>query len=167
MAEMKNDQTVAAESAAPEPSRRDFLWKVGCCALGAAGVEAAGSTLRFAKAPVSYGPSQRRVLGELARFPPGAPVYVEDAGVFVLRDAQGMRALSATCTHLGCTVRADAESGGFVCPCHGSRYDAQGNVLGGPAPRALSFMQVEQDRRGRLVVDLGKPVDPEHRTKVG
>lgn len=153
--------------AAERPDRREFLWKVGCCALGAAALEAAGSTLRFAKAPVSYGPSQRRVLGELARFPQGAAVYVDDAGVFVLRDAKGMRALSATCTHLGCTVRADAESGGFVCPCHGSRYDAEGQVLGGPAPRALSFVRVDQDRRGRLVVDLGKVVDAKHRTQVG
>lgn len=148
-------------------SRRDFLWKVGCVALGAAGLEAAGATLRFARAPVSYGPSQRRVLGDLQRFPPGAAVYVEDAGVFVLRDAKGMRAMSATCTHLGCTVRSDADSGGFVCPCHGSRYDAEGKVLGGPAPAPLPFVRVDQDRRGRLVADLSKPVDAAHRIKVG
>lgn len=147
--------------------RRDFLWKVGCAALSIAGVEAAASTLRFAKAPVSYGPAQRRMLGDLARFPPGAPVYVEDAGVFVLRDVKGMRALSATCTHLGCTVRTDRENGGFVCPCHGSRYDAEGKVVAGPAPASLPFVRVDQDRRGRLVVDLGAPVDADHRTKVG
>jgi len=165
---MKQDYEVTDEvSDVSDPKRREFLWQVGCCALGVAGLEAAGSTLRFAKAPVSYGPSQRRVLGELARFPPGAPVYVEDAGVFVLRDDKGMRALSATCTHLGCTVRADAQTGGFVCPCHGSRYDAEGNVVGGPAPRALGFVQVDQDRRGRLIVDLDKPTSPDHRTKVG
>ncbi len=147
--------------------RRDFLWKVGCAALSIAGVEAAASTLRFAKAPVSYGPAQRRSLGDLTRFPPGAPVYVEDAGVFVLRDAKGLRALSATCTHLGCTVRTDRETGGFVCPCHGSRYDKEGKVVAGPAPASLPFVRVDQDRRGRLVVDLGTPVDADFRTKVG
>ena len=151
----------------PGADRRDFLWKVGCAALGVATLEAAGSTLRFAKAPVSYGPAQRRVLGELARFPPGDPVYVEDAGVFILRDAKGMRALSAPCTHLGCTVRSDRASGGFICPCHGSRYDAEGKVLAGPAPASLHFVRVDQDRHGRLVVDLGAPVEPDHRTKVG
>ena len=157
------------EAKAPEasPDRRDFLWKVGCAALGVAAVEAAGATLRFAKAPVSYGPAQRRALGDLSRFPPGAPVYVEDAGVFVLRDGQGLRALSATCTHLGCTVRTDAESGGFVCPCHGSRYDKEGKVIAGPAPASLPFVRVDRDRRGRLIVDLSAPVDAEHRTKVG
>ncbi len=158
------NEEVAAEAT---PARRDFLWKVGCAALSIAGVEAAASTLRFAKAPVSYGPAQRRMLGDLSRFPPGAPVYVEDAGVFVLRDAKGMRALSATCTHLGCTVRTDRENGGFICPCHGSRYDSEGHVIAGPAPASLPFVRVDQDRRGRLVVDLGAPVEADHHTKVG
>jgi cytochrome b6-f complex iron-sulfur subunit len=165
MAQEPEEQNEAV--AEPGPGRRDFLWKVGCAALSIAGVEAAASTLRFAKAPVSYGPSQRRMLGDLARFPPGAPVYVEDAGVFILRDANGMRALSATCTHLGCTVRSDRETGGFICPCHGSRYDSEGHVIAGPAPASLPFVRVDQDRRGRLVVDLSVPVDADHRTKVG
>ena len=45
-------------------------------------------------------------------------------------------ALTAICTHEGCTVDRFA-SPVFVCPCHGSRYSTSGTVVMGPAPRAL------------------------------
>lgn len=45
-------------------------------------------------------------------------------------------ALSRVCTHQGCVI--SLASNGFTCPCHGSRYDTQGNVLNGPATRALA-----------------------------
>jgi cytochrome b6-f complex iron-sulfur subunit len=41
------------------------------------------------------------------------------------------------CTHLGCTVEWKADVKHFVCPCHGSEYDATGQVTKGPANRAL------------------------------
>lgn len=47
------------------------------------------------------------------------------------------------CTHLGCTFPWNANDGQFQCPCHGSRYDAQGNVLRGPANRPLKLARVE------------------------
>ncbi len=147
-------------------TRRDFFWKLGSAGLGILTLQALWSTLRFARAPVSYGPSRRRILGEAARFPPGSKVFVEDAGVFVLRDGKGLRALSAICTHLGCNVRAD-EGGGYVCPCHGSRYDAEGRVTGGPAPAPLNFLRVKLDKRRRLIVDLGESVKATTRVSVG
>lgn len=49
-------------------------------------------------------------------------------------------AISAVCTHLGCAVNWDQSEQAFVCPCHGSRYDALGQVTRGPAPRALALV---------------------------
>ena len=50
-------------------------------------------------------------------------------------------AFSAICTHQGCKVEPAATE--FDCPCHQSRYDlATGEVLGGPAPRALDPVTV-------------------------
>jgi Rieske Fe-S protein len=52
------------------------------------------------------------------------------------------RAFSAICTHAGCTVGYDT-SAGFVCPCHGGRYDAStGAVISGPPPAPLPGIPV-------------------------
>jgi cytochrome b6-f complex iron-sulfur subunit len=53
-------------------------------------------------------------------------------------------ALAATCTHAGCTVSGfDTSNSQFVCPCHGSRYDLNGQVVQGPAPTALQQYQTK------------------------
>ena len=51
-------------------------------------------------------------------------------------------AISAVCTHLGCTVDWDAAMQMFACPCHGSRYDQAGHVTQGPARRDLELVTV-------------------------
>lgn len=56
-------------------------------------------------------------------------------------------ALSLTCTHQGCSVHPSEETGGFLCPCHGAAYAADGEVTGGPAQRDLSKYRV-LDRQG-------------------
>jgi len=60
--------------------------------------------------------------------------------VFLLRTDTGLRALSAVCPHLGCSVASDAR--GFACPCHESRFAADGSVQGGPSPRGLDPLPV-------------------------
>jgi len=52
-------------------------------------------------------------------------------------------ALSATCTHLTCTVRYEADSETLFCPCHNGRFDLGGNVLSGPPPAPLETYAVE------------------------
>jgi Rieske Fe-S protein len=74
-------------------------------------------------------------LGPAAAFALGTPTFVEHADVFVVRDAAGLYALSATCTHQKCTLRP--AGGGFVCPCHGARFTLSGSVTVGPAVRGL------------------------------
>ena len=64
-------------------------------------------------------------------------------------------------------MRRNAGGDGFTCPCHGSRYDPEGNVISGPAPDALSFLALRVDKRGRLEVDLGAEVNADQRCKVG
>jgi cytochrome b6-f complex iron-sulfur subunit len=58
--------------------------------------------------------------------------------VIVARTASStVIALSAICTHLGCEVGFQSGSNNFLCPCHGSMYDSQGNVTRGPATLPL------------------------------
>ena len=60
-----------------------------------------------------------------------------DDPLFVLvLDSGGYAALSSICTHRGCTV--DLGGPGLACPCHGSQYDREGQVMRGPASRALA-----------------------------
>ncbi len=140
-----------------DATRRDVLFKLGNLGLLALGAQSAWASFRFAQAPVRYGPSTRKNLGDADRFAGAGRTYVEEAGLFVVREPAGLGAMSAVCTHLGCNVRTEA-GGGYVCPCHGSRYDAQGRVIGGPAPLPLIWVKLVRDRKGNLIADLAQPV---------
>ncbi len=69
----------------------------------------------------------------------GAVVRVENEHRAVYRDDDGeLHAVSATCTHLGCTVAFNEAERTWDCPCHGSRFDVDGRVLDGPANAPLA-----------------------------
>ena len=74
--------------------------------------------------------------------------------VFLVWDGgQSVHAMSATCTHLGCQVRWDADATRFRCPCHGGVFDAQGNVVEGPPPRPLERIEARiDDQTGQVMV---------------
>lgn len=62
---------------------------------------------------------------------------------YVLQLTEGQfTALSAVCPHEQCTVGFVSAKDGFLCPCHGSRFAADGKLLEGPATRALSSIPV-------------------------
>jgi Rieske Fe-S protein len=66
--------------------------------------------------------------------------------VFLVWDGHdSVRALSATCTHLGCQVQWDAEGKKFKCPCHGGVYSHDGTVVSGPPPRPLDVVEARID----------------------
>ena len=72
---------------------------------------------------------------------PGEAALVAGDGTTVAayRDADGrLHAVDATCTHMGCTVAWNAVSTCWDCPCHGSRFSVDGQVLHGPATQALA-----------------------------
>src|SRR4051812_47724850 len=82
-------------------------------------------------------PAQARSRDEV---PPGeARVLHEAAGkTGVYRDNDGVaHAVSMRCTHMGCLLRFNAAETSWDCPCHGSRFDVDGDVLEGPAVRPL------------------------------
>lgn len=87
---------------------------------------------------------KRRVLASAvaADVPPGGALVFRDERLALLRDGAGFYALSLVCTHLGCTVTVSEDA--LSCPCHGSRFDRQGKVLGGPADRPLVRLIVER-----------------------
>lgn len=83
-----------------------------------------------------------------AQIPPGEGAIVNQGlhKLAVYRDDQGaLHALSAVCTHLGCVVHFNSAERSWDCPCHGSRFDTRGEVLHGPAPKALAPAQLKKE----------------------
>jgi len=67
---------------------------------------------------------------------------------------EGVSAVSPICSHEKCTVAYRRRVRRFECPCHGSFFDVDGNVLNGPATRPLTTWPAVL-RDGRIIVDLG------------
>ncbi len=134
----------------PRIQRRSFLSLAALSSFfGAVSVALAG-VLRLPKPAVLPGPVRRFKIGFPDQFAVGSEARFEQETFFVFRDAQGIYAISGVCTHLGCSVARSVQ--GFACPCHGSRFDATGSVVGGPAPRGLPWLEVGRAADGQLVV---------------
>ena len=159
---------------ADAPTRRSILARLAAAA-GLAGIAAQGGILIRSCVPnVTYDPPSTVKIGLPEVFADGL-TFLPSQRLFIARDSKAFRAVSAVCTHLGCTVQADiqqqtdaADPGGrprtqiqeFSCPCHGSRYRADGTNLSGPAPRPLARYRLRlAPDDGQLVVDLLDEVD--------
>lgn len=87
-------------------------------------------------------------IAQESEVPTGSAVKFQEGGdpaVLVHLDSGEFVAYSAVCTHKGCTVAYNAESGTLDCPCHGSVYDPSEGaaVQQGPAPRPLPEISIE------------------------
>lgn len=74
----------------------------------------------------------------------GAVVSIDGQDVAVSRSPNGdVYAVSATCTHMGCTVSWNSAESSWDCACHGSRFGPDGSVLHGPAIESLATVEIE------------------------
>lgn len=147
-----------------EPERRRFFFVTGMASVVAGIMGFSAATLRFLFPNVLYEPPSRFPVGLPQDFPPGSVTFLPERRLFVFNSPQGFYVISSVCTHLGCNVRSE-EPRGFACPCHGSKFDHQGRVTDGPAPRSLAWFGISLSARGELVVDEQRLVDPEYRFK--
>lgn len=77
--------------------------------------------------------------------------------ILVFEDAtQTLRAMSAKCTHEGCTVQYVPGESLIWCACHNGRFDFTGKVLSGPPPRPLDCYSAQRTSDGAVIVQLGK-----------
>ena len=68
-----------------------------------------------------------------------------DRHVVVYRDEEGnLHAMSSVCPHRGCDVEWNGEERVWDCPCHGSRFTAEGAILRGPAMQPLAPVNVPE-----------------------
>ena len=134
-------------------SRRDFLTQIGGGACAAAGAGSLVVTLDFLKPKVLFEPPTVFRAGSALDYPEGTVRFNREQRAYVIGGGGGVFALSAVCTHLGCITRYLSDERAIACPCHGSRFDLEGNVVHGPAPRSLPWLEVTADAAGNLVVD--------------
>ena len=140
-----------------EVSRRSFLQlALGWLAAAFAVAASAAGAVRFLVPNVLFEPSQAFKAGKPEDYPDGSVTFLEDERVFLIRHGNAFQCLSAVCTHLGCTVNNTGN--GYHCPCHGSLFDAQGKVIGGPAPRQLDWFQITLSKDNHLLVDKNRTV---------
>jgi cytochrome b6-f complex iron-sulfur subunit len=78
-------------------------------------------------------------------------------GVYLIREPNDVFALSAQCTHLGCTLNYDAVSRKFACPCHGSIFTLSGKRVSGPARKDLCRVPLTKTASGDIeaVLEIG------------
>jgi cytochrome b6-f complex iron-sulfur subunit len=151
-----------APAAAPKPapakpaaamSRGDFLW-LGWSALAAFFAASAAAGARFFFPNVIYEPSQKFNAGPAASYDIGVSTkWLNEQRMWIIRNPSGIYAMWARCTHLGCTPNWWGDQNRFKCPCHGSNYTINGDVIAGPAPRPLWRAKVELSPLGDLIVD--------------
>lgn len=144
--------------------RRSFIGKLAAYSAAFAGTIFGISYLRQFS-PKAIGKSKRVRIGKLADFPVDTYTYLEDQKIFVYRDHEAIKSVSAICTHLGCTIQHIGD--GFECPCHGSCYSDAGEVLSGPAPTPLTWYQMEKEAGGTIIVDLDTRVKSEDKLLIG
>ena len=134
----------------PEPiARRDFLGLASLWSAGATFLFALVGMARLPRAAVVASPSRKYRVVLPETLAPGVAYVPPGRSVALFRDAQGVHAISTICTHLGCIVKHQAS--GFECPCHGSRFDAEGAVKKGPAPSPLAWLEVTPAGDGWIV----------------
>ncbi len=136
-------------------SRRELI-AVGS-AFGLMGLAAAGTggaIFKFMFPVVSYGVPQK-FLVSLDDLPGvGDELIFEDQKTVLRRQSKTeIAAISLVCTHLGCTV--NRVETGFLCPCHGSQYDSDGLVVGGPAPKTLHWLEIKTVPGNQIEIDTG------------
>ncbi len=143
-----------------ELQRRDFmLLVVGWVGTLGSMIAASTAAVRGLVPNLLDEPSQRYRAAKPDQYLDGVSNFIEEIRVFIQRKGNGYRAVSAVCTHLGCTVNQDSKgSGNFRCPCHGSVFAEDGTVLEGPAPEPLPTYSVSTARDGRLIIDRGQKV---------
>ncbi len=132
-----------------DPSRRRFLEVVASAGASTLGVVACG-----APAGVEPEPVHDVSVGAAASYAVGSLEAVGTLPVALGRDGKGFYAMTLTCPHQGCNMAIDGNVGatGVYCSCHGSRFDANGNVQQGPARDPLAHFAVALDTEGNVTI---------------
>lgn len=144
-------------------SRRTFLSWLGWGNLVVSGLLSLLGGLRYLLPNVMYPPVVFKI-GRPEDYPEDSKTFLREEKLFIIREKDGFHAMSAICTHLGCSV--NTVDWGYRCLCHGSKFDNRGVNFAGPAPKPLPFFKMYLASDGQLLVDSSKIVSRETILKV-
>lgn len=152
----------------PVGSRRTFFGWVTKIAAGLVGLGLAIPLAGYVISPALKRKAQSWVeVGRIDTLPEGEPTQLEyvtivrdgyleakiQKAVWAVKHPDGaVTVFAPLCTHLGCGYHWDRTDRRFKCPCHGSAFDVTGEVLAGPAPRALDRLPTKIESRRLLVM---------------
>lgn len=129
------------QNAGPHPARRRFMEVLLSGGLLASAASFLYPLLRYLIPPAAADlGSDTVVAGKVGELKPntGKIFAFGSRPALLVRTAEGeYRAMSATCTHLNCTVQYRSDLGQVWCACHNGLYDLNGRNIGGPPPRPL------------------------------
>lgn len=152
---------------AGQVTRRDFFTEVAAGALGVAAVGATVVTIKYLSPNVLFEPPTRFRVGTPDDFPINSVTYFQDQKVFIVRTKDGgFFAETAVCTHLGCITQWNPEAGQIQCPCHGSKFNRDGKIENGPAPKPLPHFALRLMPDGTLLVDTQEIIEGNQVLKV-
>jgi cytochrome b6-f complex iron-sulfur subunit len=134
-------------------TRREFLNEIAASALGIAGLGSMVVTYQYLSPNALFEPPTTFRAGNPDLYPLDSVTFLQDQLVYIVRTTEGFYAVSAVCTHLGCITQWKPEDNLIECPCHGSKFQSNGTVDAGPAPRPLPHFAISLTADGELLVD--------------
>jgi cytochrome b6-f complex iron-sulfur subunit len=135
-----------AEAEKKPVTRREFLNIAWLASLGFLTVNLGGVTYLFSMPRFKEGEfGGLYSIGRVSELPDAGspPVNIPKVKLWLSNTEQGVMALYKVCTHLGCLYNWNSQEGKFICPCHGSQFQANGTYIQGPAPRSLDRFVVQ------------------------
>jgi len=148
-----------ASTTNPVQSRREFLdklWKgLGIVAVVQFVAVFFGFLFSGKSESETQKPKQLFEAGDINSFQKKSVTIFRGGRFYLVRLADGgFLALSLRCTHLGCSINWEEDKQRFICPCHASAFEINGNVQNPPAPSALDYFPVAI-QNGKVMVDVG------------
>ena len=154
------DQDKKPKPVEQEISRRDFFAKLGIGSLGLATVGTLSFAYQYMSPNVLYEPSPIVNAGSVEDYSMNSVTLHPAEAIYVVRMPEGIFALTAICTHLGCMTAWKPELGIIACPCHGSRFSKEGQKLAGPAPKPLPWLRTWLSDDRDVMVDRSTDIPP-------
>jgi cytochrome b6-f complex iron-sulfur subunit len=145
------------------PNRRDILKTSWAVLGGLAALELGALSTTYMQPRLADGEFGGLItIGSTEDFPPGSVTHIANGRFYLSRmEDGGFLALYQSCTHLSCTVPWEQSANQFVCPCHSSSFNVEGDVLNSPAPRPLDIFAI-QIEDGFVKVDTSRPIERDH-----